>query len=207
VDERNRETWMSGCFRAGVTLAAGMVLAVGAPPAAAQQVAAPAAPAEPAFEWAADPRIGLAAGWDDAGTAAWNLELRAHLGRPGGFFNPAQPGDGGFSNTDLAFTGNHAIVGNYHGFNIYDISNPADPSLRVSVVCPGGQGDVSVFGDLVFMSVQETRSRIDCGTGGAPGDVNPERFRGVRIFDIATSTTRARWRRCRRAGARTRTRS
>ena len=52
-------------------------------------------------------------------------------------------------------------------------------------MCPGGQGDVSVFGDLLFMSVEETRGRIDCGTQGAPGGVNPERFRGVRIFDIS----------------------
>jgi hypothetical protein len=53
------------------------------------------------------------------------------------------------------------------------------------VVCPGGQGDVSVYGDLVFFSAQETRGRLDCGPQGAPGEVNHERFRGVRIFDIS----------------------
>jgi hypothetical protein len=53
------------------------------------------------------------------------------------------------------------------------------------VVCPGGQGDVSVYGDLVFMSVEQTRGRIDCGPQGTSGAVDPERFRGVRIFDIA----------------------
>jgi hypothetical protein len=186
VDERNRETWMSGCFRAGVTLAAGMVLAVGAPPAAAQQVAAPAAPAEPAFEWdAADPRIGLAAGWDDAGTAAWNLELVSTLAKPEGFFNPEQPGDGGFNNTDLAFSGDYLFLGNYNGFQVYDISRPESPTLRLSVVCPGGQGDVSVQGDLLFMSVEQTRGRLDCGTEGVADSVSVERFRGVRIFDVS----------------------
>jgi hypothetical protein len=131
-----------------------------------------------------DPRVGLRAGWDDPGVAAHNLELLAQRPRPQGFFNPARPGDGDYANTDLAFQGDFAFVGNYHGFNIYDISDPRNPRLRTSVVCPGGQGDVSVHGDLLFMSVEQTRARIDCGAQGAPGLVNRERFRGVRIFDI-----------------------
>jgi hypothetical protein len=57
--------------------------------------------------------------------------------------------------------------------------------LENAFVCPGGQGDVSVYGDLLFMSVEQTSGRIDCGTQGAAGAVNPERFRGVRIFDIS----------------------
>jgi hypothetical protein len=146
-------------------------------------VLAPHAPAR--AQDAPDPRVGLRAGWTDAGEAARNLEILAHVRRPAGFFNPANPGDGAFSNTDLAFRGDLAFVGNYHGFTVYDVSDPANPRLRVSVVCPGGQGDVSVHGDLLFMSVEEMRGRVDCGTGGAPGTVNPDRFRGVRIFDIS----------------------
>ncbi|MBA2243484.1 MAG: hypothetical protein H0W11_00885, partial [Gemmatimonadetes bacterium] len=138
----------------------------------------------PAASGQADPRVGLRAGWTDAGEAAHNLELVAQRSRPQGFFNPQNPGDGDFSNTDIAFRGNQAFVGNYHGFNVYDISDPSSPTLRVSVVCPGGQGDLSVYGDLLFKSVEQTRGRIDCGTQGAPDPVNPERFRGVRIFDI-----------------------
>ncbi|MDP6652704.1 MAG: DUF305 domain-containing protein, partial [Gammaproteobacteria bacterium] len=73
-----------------------------------------------------------------------------------------------FSNTDLLFSGNHLVAGNYHGFNTYDISNPRAPQLLSSVVCPGGQGDVSLVGNLLIMSVQETRGRLDCGLQGVP---------------------------------------
>jgi len=132
-----------------------------------------------------DPRVGLRAGVMDAGTAARGMELLANRARPAGFFNPADPGDSNFSNTDLAFRGNLAFVGNYHGFKIYDVSDAANPRLRTAVVCPGGQGDISVHGNLVFLSVEQTRGRIDCGTEGAARAVDPERFRGVRIFDVS----------------------
>jgi hypothetical protein len=130
-----------------------------------------------------DPRIGLAPGYHDAGEAISNLEKLAGLPRVAPM--DAAPGNFGFVNSDLAFTGDHAIVGNFNGFQVYDISDPANPALRSSFVCPGGQGDVSVYGDLLFMSVEETRGRIDCGSQGAGGTVNPDRFRGVRIFDIS----------------------
>jgi len=139
----------------------------------------------PVFTPDTDPRVGLGAGWMDAEEASWNMSLVAHLARPDGFFNPETPGDSRFSNTDLAFQGNLVFVGNYHGFNIYDVSNPRSPRLRTSVVCPGGQGDLSVFGNLLFMSAQETRARLDCGTQGVEEEVSMERFRGVRIFDIS----------------------
>jgi hypothetical protein len=129
-----------------------------------------------------DPRVGLAPGYFDAGLAASNIELLASLPRVAPF--DAAPGNFGFVNSDLAFTGDHAIVGNFNGFQVYDITDAGAPTLRSAFVCPGGQGDVSVYGNLLFMSVEETRGRIDCGTQGAPGQVNPERFRGVRIFDI-----------------------
>jgi hypothetical protein len=130
-----------------------------------------------------DPRVGLSAGLDNAGVANRGLDLTAHLNKPAGFFNPANPGDFGFVNSDLAFQDNHAFVGNFNGFNIYDISNPAAPTLRTSVVCPGGQGDVSVYGNLLFMSVEETRGKIDCTL--TPAATATTRFRGVRIFDIS----------------------
>ena len=97
----------------------------------------------------------------------------------------APPGNFGFVNSDLAIQGDRAFVGGFNGYQVYDISDPDDPVLEASLVCPGGQGDLSVYGDLLFMSVEETRGRIDCGTQGAPGPVNLERFRGVRIFDIS----------------------
>jgi hypothetical protein len=89
-----------------------------------------------------------------------------------------------FANSDLAFSANHLFMGSFHGFNTYDIERPGKPKLLASVVCPGGQGDVSVHGHLLFMSVEQTRGRIDCGTEGVQTTVSAERFRGIRIFDI-----------------------
>jgi hypothetical protein len=90
-----------------------------------------------------------------------------------------------FANSDLAFKGEHLFFGNFNGFNTYDIEDPKKPRLAASVVCPGGQGDVSVHGNLLIMSVEQTRGRIDCGTQGVQDPVSTERFRGVRIFDIS----------------------
>jgi uncharacterized protein (DUF305 family) len=90
-----------------------------------------------------------------------------------------------FSNTDMAFSGDMMIVGNYHGFNIYRLSDDGMPNLISSVVCPGGQGDVSIVGDLLIMSVEQTRGRVDCGRQGIADEVSADRFRGLRIFDIS----------------------
>ena len=132
----------------------------------------------------ADPRVGLAPGFENPGVAKLGMELLANRGKPAGFFNPANPGDFGFVNSDLALQGNHAFVGNFNGFQIYNISDSANPVIRTAVVCPGGQGEVSVYGNLLFMSAEEARARTDCGAPQVPtGD--PRRFRGVRIFDIS----------------------
>ena len=90
-----------------------------------------------------------------------------------------------FSNTDLLFSGNFLVAGNYHGFNTYDINNPRAPELLSSVVCPGGQGDVSLIGNLLIMSVQEARGRLDCGLQGVAESTSQERIRGIRIFDVS----------------------
>jgi hypothetical protein len=102
-----------------------------------------------------------------------------------------------FANSDLAFQGNHLFQGNFYGLNIYDISNPAKTSLLTSMICPGGQNDVSVYKNLLFMSVEMPNGRVDCGTQGfpppaptgkedkpGPPPAQKDRFRGVRIFDI-----------------------
>jgi len=110
-----------------------------------------------------------------------------------------------FANSDLAFQGNHLFQGNFYGVSIYDIANPANAKLLTTVVCPGGQGDVSVYKNLLFMSVEMPNGRVDCGTQGFPPDPPPtpeeekdkkrrppsaqkDRFRGVRIFDISDLT-------------------
>ncbi|HYX30115.1 MAG TPA: hypothetical protein VE863_16355 [Pyrinomonadaceae bacterium] len=105
----------------------------------------------------------------------------------------------GFANSDIAFQGNKLFLGNFYGVNIYDISNPAKTSLMTSMICPGGQGDVSVYKNLMFMSVEMANGRVDCGVQGFPPPPPPppgaqgnqlpaaskDRFRGVRIFDIS----------------------
>ena len=90
-----------------------------------------------------------------------------------------------FSNTDLAFAGDTLVAGSYHGFNVYKLVGDGVPELFSSIVCPGGQGDVSIVGDLLIMSVEQTRGRVDCGRQGIVEDVSAERFRGLRLFDIS----------------------
>ncbi len=73
--------------------------------------------------------------------------LRLRLPGPDGQPIPGPPpAQYGSTNSDLAFSGNLLFVGNYNGINFYDIDNPMKIKLRTSVVCPGGQGDVSVYG-------------------------------------------------------------
>ncbi len=176
-----------------------------------------------------DPRYKLTPGMYDAGEAAMGLKHVLLLKKPDAFHlgvsDPDDPkvqhmlgqlGMGGasrmpkelqiviaqlaFANSDLAFQGNHLFQGNFYGVNIYDISNPAQAALVTSLVCPGGQGDVSVYKNLLFMSVEMPNGRLDCGTQGFPPEPPPspghekerripaaqkDRFRGVRIFDIS----------------------
>jgi len=157
-----------------------------------------------------DPRAGLAAGLFTAEEVISNMELIASLRKPVGFYDPKNPAmkkaidededdevkpievssQGrspmlSFSNTDMAFKDDVLVAGSYHGFNIYRLAENGIPSLVSSVICPGGQGDVSIVGDLLIMSVQDTRGRLDCGLQGAGSEPTPERFRGIRIFDIS----------------------
>jgi uncharacterized protein (DUF305 family) len=90
-----------------------------------------------------------------------------------------------FSNTDMAFSDDVLVAGSYHGFNVYKLKEDGIPQLFSSIVCPGGQGDVSIVGDLLIMSVEQTLGRVDCGLGGVLEDASADRFRGLRIFDIS----------------------
>jgi len=157
------------------------VLAAGAAAVLAVTLAPSATSADPPDP--DDPRVGIAPGYFPWHEVASNIDHIDNDPRVAPFDAP--PGNFGFVNSDLALQGDFAFVGSFNGFQVYDISDPTDPVLHTSYVCPGGQGDLSVYGDLLFMSVEETRGRIDCGTQGAPGAVNLERFRGVRIFDIS----------------------
>jgi uncharacterized protein (DUF305 family) len=159
-----------------------------------------------------DPRVNLSAGLFHADEAIKNLEKIISLKKPDGFFDPKNLVEEGaeetldgdeevktmedkarnsrypmlsFSNTDMAFSQDLLVAGSYHGFNIYSLKNNGLPELLSSVICPGGQGDVSIVEHLLIMSVEQTRGRIDCGRQGAGSEPTPDRFRGIRIFDIS----------------------
>lgn len=180
-----------------------------------------------------DPRTKLTPGMYDAGEISMGLKHLQLLKKPGPFqLGSADPDNSkvqktlgmlgvagvskmpkpmqlviaqlAFANSDLAFQGNHLFQGNFYGVNIYDISNPARARLLTSMICPGGQGDVSVYRNLMFMSVEMPNGRLDCGTQGFPPQPPPpageeekptvpapqkDRFRGVRIFDISDVRT------------------
>jgi hypothetical protein len=190
---------------------------------------APPLPAGMTGSDANDPRAKLTPGMYDAGEAAMGINHLMLLKKPDAFQlgsdDPDSPNVNkslgligvsdpskmpkplklvlaqlAFANSDLAFQGNHLFQGNFYGVSIYDISNPAKTTLLTSMVCPGGQGDVSVYKNLMFMSVEMPNGRLDCGKQGFPPNPPPpagqenqpslpaaqkDRFRGVRIFDIA----------------------
>jgi hypothetical protein len=123
-----------------------------------------------------DPRVGLRAGVADAAEAVSNLKVLSKT-RPTGRFV-------GSMNSDLAFTGNYAIQGNFNGFQIWDISNPSAPTLKTAYHCPSSQNDVSVYKNLLFLSNEAFSGRVDCGGQGVPDSVSKDRLRGIRIFDI-----------------------
>ncbi|MSR05666.1 MAG: hypothetical protein EXR93_01145 [Gemmatimonadetes bacterium] len=137
------------------------------------------APAPVAARPATDPRVGLKAGMFDAGEATSNMRVLSKVPSPEGF--------NGITNSDISFTGQYAVQGNYNGFQIWDMANPAAPVIVSAVTCPASQNDISVYKqELLFMSAEAPNARLDCGKQGfTPADsVSPDRIRGVRIFDI-----------------------
>ena len=123
-----------------------------------------------------DPRVGLGAGLFDAEEAAWNLTMVSQSPPPKDFL--------GVTNSDLAFKGQYAIQGNYNGVVVWDISDPSNPVLAKEYLCPASQSDVSVYGNLMFVSGEGYSGRLDCGTEGVQEAVSDVRLRGIRIFDI-----------------------
>ncbi|MFF6901757.1 LVIVD repeat-containing protein [Streptomyces hydrogenans] len=87
-------------------------------------------------------------------------------------------------NTDLAFQGRYAFAGNYDGFRIFDISDPKSPKTVAQVLCPGSQNDISVSGDLLFLSTDSSRSDDSCASTTQPASVK-ESWEGMKIFDIS----------------------
>jgi len=141
-----------------------------------------------------DPRVGLKPGLWDAGQAAWNLrvvsstpptEKSLGLNAQGQPIHWGDPDSRIPTHSDLAFFGKYAIEGNYNGFEIWDISNPAKPVIAQTYNCPASQNDVSIFKNVLVMSSESNISRSDCGFGGVPDPVSKDRVRGVRLFDIS----------------------
>jgi len=123
-----------------------------------------------------DPRVGLRAGLFDAEEAAWNMRVVSST-------PPAEPFVG-VTNSDLAFSGEYALQGNYNGIQIWNIEDASRPSSVTTHVCPASQSDVSVYKNLMFVSGEGLGGRLDCGTQGVDEAVSQERLRGIRIFDI-----------------------
>jgi len=131
-----------------------------------------------------DPRLALKAGWLDAGEAAWNMRLVSAARPSAPFFNSTGATER-IWNSDLAFTGHYVVQGNFSGFQIWDVSRPNNPRVVAPYICAGIQGDVSVYKNLVFVSVELGNGRLDCGLQGVQDTVSTERFRGIRIVDIS----------------------
>jgi hypothetical protein len=168
-----------GCYtarRSTLSLGAGLLLTT----ACATSTTPPAEPTPTTRATVAapspDPRIGLKAGLFDAAEAVWNMRVVSRTPPSSEFV--------GVTNSDLAFLGNYALQGNYNGFQVWDISNPSQPSLVKGFVCPASQSDVSVYRNLLFVSGEGLGGRLDCGRQGVPDTVSHERLRGIRIFDI-----------------------
>jgi hypothetical protein len=123
-----------------------------------------------------DPRVGLRAGLWDAAQAAWNIKL-VSTSKPSEKFV-------GSTMSDLAFRDNLVIQGSYNGYQVWDISNPAAPALKIANFCPASQSDVSIYKNLLFVSAEGATGRIDCGAQGVKDPVSTERIRGIRIFDV-----------------------
>jgi hypothetical protein len=130
-----------------------------------------------------DARVGLRAGWFNAGEAGWNMRLVSNTPPSPDFINRNEPGDFRMINSDLSFRGNYVIQGNFGGVQVWDMSNPKQVKLVKGFVCPGSQSDVSVYKNLLFVSGEALNGRVDCGTQGVQDTVDHHRLRGIRVFD------------------------
>ncbi len=107
----------------------------------------------------------------------------AHIPRSSDFrWN--DPARGRAFQSDLAFRGNLVIAGNYNGFRVIDISDPASPAVVRDVWCPGPQNDVSIWGDVIVTSVDDVLTSPACGSVRAVLQTDPNGWEGLRIFSL-----------------------
>ena len=127
-----------------------------------------------------DERSGLKSGRLDAGEAAKNMRLVSFSEKPAQFDTARGLA---FINSDLAFGGKYVYQGNFSGFTIWDISNPAKPTVVSVVSCVTSQGDPSIYGNLLFISAEGAGNRNDCAKGGVQDP--KDHMAGVRIYDVS----------------------
>ncbi|HET6679597.1 MAG TPA: hypothetical protein VFG84_00225 [Gemmatimonadaceae bacterium] len=127
-----------------------------------------------------DPRDGLKPGMLDAGTAAKGMRLVSFSPKPAEFDSAAGLT---FINSDLAFRDHYVYQGNFSGFTIWDVKNPAKPALVATVPCVTSQGDPSIVGNLLFISAEGGGNRNDCAKGGVKDPA--DHMTGVRIYDVS----------------------
>ncbi len=146
---------------------------------AALALAAPAAAHDGAFGdawWMGENHPGWY--WESQESQSENLKMVGSISRT--------RASSSYRNSDLAFWGDNAYAGHYDGFQIVDVSDPENPAQVVDFACPGSQHDVSVWGKLLFVSVETPRTSPACDStamaGGMPG------FEGMRIFDVSDPT-------------------
>ncbi|HVT40209.1 MAG TPA: hypothetical protein VHE78_14305 [Gemmatimonadaceae bacterium] len=132
-----------------------------------------------------DPRVGLRAGLTKAAEVAHNITLVSHHAKPAVLEGEAGSRGLIFANSGLAFQGNYIFQGNFSGFQVWDIANPANPVLANATVCATGQGDPSIYDNLLFISSENTGDRTDCGMQGVQEQVSRDRAVGVRIYDVS----------------------
>src|SRR5690242_19496851 len=143
-------------------------------------LAAPALVSAQTYPSAADPRSNLKPGRLDAGVAASNMRLVSFSPKPAQFDSVRGLA---FINSDLAFGGHYAYQGNFAGFTVWDVSDPAKPVIASVVECITSQGDLSIVGNLLFVSAEGAGNRNDCAKGGVQ---NPkDHMTGVRIYDVS----------------------
>jgi len=140
---------------------------------------APAVASAQSFPSNADPRSNLKPGRYDAGTAALNMRLVSNTHKPAQFDTVRGLT---FANSDIAFGTHFAYQGNFAGFTIWDITDPAKPVISSVVQCTTSQGDPSIIGNLLFVSAEGAGNRNDCGNGGVQDP--KDHMAGVRIFDV-----------------------
>ncbi len=149
---------------------------------AALILAATAAPALQAqtYPTGNDPRNGLKYGMLNAGEASMGIRHVSFTPKPALFDSTSGLT---FINSDLAFRGTTVYQGNFSGFMIWDVKNPAKPNLLAAVDCVTAQADPSIYGNLLFVSAEGAGNRIDCKKGGVKDPA--DHMEGVRIYDVS----------------------